>query len=226
MIANYSAVYRDDFGMDTVTIKNDGVTLSFVLRGQEFISRNFHSFGIPSESPIPENHPFNLCLSDLCGYSMDFDIPILLASNTEEVQVHIHVHIEYGNCDEQSRVNHELLQFVVEHQGKVYKSGGKNLYNTFDEQLTELADIMPKDIYLKTCWNCAFSDYSISGSGIFGEMACFRNTKDEYLKVNSKIELSKLWEQRTEDVQETHLCHQFEKRPLGVGGRYVGHGNM
>lgn len=226
MIAKYPAIYRDEFGEETVTIENDGETLSLVLRGKEFRGKNFHSFGISDEKDLSENHPFNLCLGDLCGYSIDLDIPVSLVSNSEEKQAHLHVHVEYAKGDEENRVNHEVLQFMIEHRGQVYKSGGKNLYSTFDEQLTELADIMPKDVYLKTCWNCVYSDYFISGSGMFGEMACFRKTRDEYLKVNSKIELSRLWKQRTEDVQEIYLCPEFEKRPLGVGGRYVGHGNI
>lgn len=225
MIAKYPAIYRDEFGEETVAIENDGKTLSLVLRGKEFRGRNFHSFGISDETHLSENPSFNLCLGDLCSYSIDFDIPVILVSNGAEEQIHLHVHIEYGKCDAQNKVNHEVLRLAIEHHGQVYQSGGRNLHSTFDEQLTELNDDLPKDVYLKTCWNCAFSDY-YSASGMFGEMACFRNTKKAYLKVKSKLELARLWKQRAEDVQETYLCPEFERRQPDVGGRYVGHGNM
>jgi hypothetical protein len=209
MNAKYLASYRDEFGEEQVTIENDGKTLSFVLRGKEFKGKNFHAFAISNVTS--ENRSFNLCLGDLCGYAMDCDIPIWPVTNNREEKTHLHVHIEYDRSDEQNKVNHEVLQLVIEHHGQVYRSDGRNSYNMFDEQLTELTDTLPPEMYLKTCWNCAFSDYFIARSGIFGEMACFRNTKDEYRQVRSKIELVQLWKQCAEDVQEIYLYTKEKK---------------
>lgn len=224
MVTQYPAIYRDEFGEETVTIENDGKTLSLVLRGREFKGKNFHSLGILDD--LKEYNSFNICLGDLCGYSIDSNIPVWLISENREEQTQLHVHVEYGKCDAQNKTTCEVLQLTLVYQGQVYQSDGRNFEGTFDEQLTDLDDALPKEVYLKTCWNCIFSDYFISGSGMFGEMACFRNTKDEYLKVKSKMDLSGLWDRRAENVQEIHLCPEFRKRPLGVGGRYVGHGNM
>jgi len=226
MVIKYLATYRDEFGEETVAIENDGKTLSLVLRGVKFIGKNFHSFVILDNVFSPENHNFNLCLGELCSYSIDCDIPVRFVSNDGDSTTHLHVHIEYGMFDELNKINHEVLHFMLEHDGQVYQSDGKNLYSTFDEQLTTLQDVLPKDVYLKACWSCSFSDYDIAGSGMFGDMACFRNTKNEYLQVKNKVELTKLWDQRAEDVQEIYLCSEFEKRQPGVGGQYVGHGNM
>lgn len=226
MIVHYPATYRDEFGEEKVIIQNDGKILSFALRGIEFKGKNFHSFRISDETHQSESHSFNLYLGELCGYAIDCDIPVWLVSNTEVVKMHLRVHVEYGKPDESSSVNYEVLQLTFEHHGQLYQSGGKNLYGTFDEQLTELNDALPTSMYLKVCWNCAFSDYYPSGSAMFGELACFRNTKDKYRQVKSKIELIQLWDKRAEDVQEIYLCPEFEKHQPNIGGRYVGHGNI
>jgi hypothetical protein len=78
------------------------------------------------------------------------------------------------------------------------------------------------ELALNTCWNCAFADYNPIGSGSFGGLACFRNIKEAYRKVQNKRDLMNLWEKRTEYVQEIYLCPEFEKRQPGVGGLYVG----
>jgi hypothetical protein len=72
---------------------------------------------------------------------------------------------------------------------------------------------------MKCCFNCAFSDYSPAGSGIFGDMLCFRDNKEEYFKVKDKWDLFRIWETMTEHVQETYLCPEFEKRIPGTGYR-------
>ena len=62
MVTQYPAIYRDEFGEETVTIENDGKTLSLVLRGREFKGKNFHSLGILDD--LKEYTSFNICLGD------------------------------------------------------------------------------------------------------------------------------------------------------------------
>ena len=72
---------------------------------------------------------------------------------------------------------------------------------------------------MKACINCAFSDYSPVGHGLFGGLACFRGNKAGYRGVTSKGGLFKIWDTMTEFVQETYLCPEFEKRAPGTGYR-------
>ena len=222
MPASYPANYRDEFGAETITIFNDGQTLSLVLRGIEFKGNNFHSFNISQDTDLSKRNQFNLYSDELCGYSMDCDIPVWLVSNDETLKTFVHVHVEYGKPEKESNITSEVLQLAIEYQGKVYKSDGKNLYSTFDEQLRDIKRDLPEGIYLKICWSCTFSDYLPSGSGMFGEMGCFRNIKDDYRKVKGKRALMSLWNNRAGDVQEIYLCSEFEKRQAGIGGLYVG----
>jgi hypothetical protein len=237
MTASYSAQYIDKFGTESISIFNDGKILKMTLRGIEFTGSNFHSFSISPVVDDAQRVLFNLFVDDLCGYSIDCQIPVWLIDNEGGSQALLHAHIEYGEpvdghtsfhyqdgtrLEINQQIDIETLKLEIEYQGKTYQSGGKNLYNSFDEQLSELRDSFPPDVYLKTCWNCAFSDYHPAGSGIFGDLACFRNTKSEYRQVKDKRALMYLWSQRAEDVQEVHLCPEFEKREPGVGGLYVG----
>jgi hypothetical protein len=74
-------------------------------------------------------------------------------------------------------------------------------------------------MYLKACINCAFSDYSPCGHGLFGGLACFRDNKQAYLSVQTKRDLFEIWSTMTEFVQETFLCSEFERRAPGAGYR-------
>lgn len=237
MAVGYFTQYTDEFGTETTTIVNDGKIMSMTLREVEFAGYNFHAFRISSVADSSKRKLFNLFVDELCGYSIDCQIPIWLVSKNEELQTLLRAHIEYGkpledhsafgrqdrtNLGVSQYIDLEILKLEISYQGQTYESGGKKSYSTFDEQLAELRDSLPADVYLKTCWNCAFSDYLPSGSGYFGNLGCFRNVKNEYKQVKDKRALMLLWKNRAEDVQEIQLCPEFEKRHLGIGGLYVG----
>ncbi len=237
MTSIYSVKYEDKFGVESTAIVNDGKVLGLTLRGAEFSGHNFHSFEISQDTDDSKAKQFNLFADNLCGYSMDCQIPVWLVNSEGEIQTVLHAHIEYGEpVDGRTRFHHsngtelevnqqidlETLELKIEYQGRTYISSGKNQYNSFDEQLVELRNGLPSGVYLKTCWNCAFFDYHPAGSGNFGDLACFRNTKAEYGQVKDKKALMHLWNKRAESVQEIYLCPEFEKRQPGIGGFYVG----
>jgi hypothetical protein len=89
----------------------------------------------------------------------------------------------------------------------------------FRDELLDLQKQLPPDTYLKTCINCAFSDYSPAGHGCFGGLACFRDNKAGYAAVASKWDLFRIWNSMTEFVQETHVCPEFERRRPNTGYR-------
>ncbi len=219
---SYSTNYRDEFGEETTTIFNDGETLSVILREVKFTGTDFHDLHILESTPLSKQNLFNLSSNALCGYSFDCDIPVWCVSKEQTFEIILHAHIECGKPGKDNHILNEVLLLTIEYEGKVYQSDGKNLYSTFDEQLTILKSNLPDEIYLKICWNCAFADYFPGGSGMFGNLACFRDIKDDYRKVKDKKTLTDLWDKYTDDVQEIDLCNEFEKRQPGIGGLNVG----
>ena len=91
----------------------------------------------------------------------------------------------------------------------------------FEEILQALQLALPSNTYMKSCVNCAFSDYSVYGHGYFGGMLCFRHQKSKYLAVESKEEYMDVMDAHdlTEVVIETYLCPEFERRAPGTGYR-------
>jgi hypothetical protein len=69
------------------------------------------------------------------------------------------------------------------------------------------------------CFGCGLSDYSPLGHPLFGGLSCFRDNEIGYRSVRTKADLFRIWETRTELVQETHLCPRFERRKPGTGYR-------
>ena len=147
----------------------------------------------------------------------------------------LHVHAEYGEpvlhrnkkyiglhrdgtwIEDDRWIEHEVLQFESDLDGKIYRSDGRSRYNTFDEQLDSIVQLMPNDCWPKICWTCNYCDYFLGGSGVMGNLACFRNTKEEYLRVTGKKQLVDQWDRRAEYVQEIYLCPVYAKCQQGSG---------
>lgn len=239
-ISRYPAIYRDKHGEERTTITNDGKYLRMTIRGIEFVGMSFDLFDPPANIDKSELEQFTFYLDALCAFEVDCDIPVHVVKADGVVDGNLHIHMELGEPDinRPARVGRkkedgtiveaspsldkEILVLELTYQTYLFKSGGVNFYAAFDEQFTELKKQLPPDVYLKTCWNCAFSDYHPVGSGSFGGLGCFRNMKEEYQTVKDKYSLMHLWDKRAENVQEIFLCPEFEKRQPGVGGLYVG----
>ena len=50
-------------------------------------------------------------------------------------------------------------------------------------------------------------------------MLCYRDNREEYLAVKSKREYMNMKGRPTEQVQETYLCPEFQRRIAGTGYR-------
>ncbi|MBA2544438.1 MAG: hypothetical protein H0V17_32650, partial [Deltaproteobacteria bacterium] len=83
----------------------------------------------------------------------------------------------------------------------------------------DLQQKLPEGGYLRACIGCGLSDYSPIGNGLFGGLACFRETKTAYRAVSTKTGLFAIWDSLTEFVQETYVCPEFERRRPGAGYR-------
>jgi hypothetical protein len=114
-------------------------------------------------------------------------------------------------------IDRETLLLSLSVAGAVIDSKGTSGW--FEDELLDILKALPKGMYFRSCFTCAFSDYSPAGNRLFGDLACFRDNKENYRQVSSKQELLALWDSKTEFVQETHLCSAYERRQPGVGYR-------
>jgi hypothetical protein len=87
---------------------------------------------------------------------------------------------------------------------------------SFEDGLLRLERSFPPDHHVVACLTCLYSDYSPGGHGLTG-MRCHRDAKTQYLAVRSKADY---WDVPvTEDVPETYLCDEYERRVPGTGYR-------
>jgi hypothetical protein len=86
----------------------------------------------------------------------------------------------------------------------------------FEDGLHRLEEDLPDEVRLACCLTCLYSDYSPGGNGLMG-MSCHRGAKAQYLAVRSKADY---WTVPiTEQVPETHVCPEYERRVPGTGYR-------
>jgi Family of unknown function (DUF6304) len=86
----------------------------------------------------------------------------------------------------------------------------------FEDGLLKLESALPPDVCLRACVTCRYGDYSPAGHGLTG-MRCHRDAKAQYLPVRSARDY---WDVPvTEEVLETYLCPEYQRRIPGTGHR-------
>jgi hypothetical protein len=126
-------------------------------------------------------------------------------------------HLELGEPRANGSLDRELLALRLSVDGRQYCSSGRSGW--FEDELIDIQRQLPEGTFLKACITCAFSDYSPAGHGLFGGLACFRDNKIGYKLVKSKSDLFRIWDTKSEFVQETYVCPEFERRAPHAGYR-------
>lgn len=86
----------------------------------------------------------------------------------------------------------------------------------FEDGLLSLDKVLPAGVEIRSCVTCLLSDYSPGGHGLLG-IRCHRDAREQYLAVRSKADY---WPVPvTEEVPETYLCDEYERRVPGTGYR-------
>jgi hypothetical protein len=217
MVQLYSAIYRDKNGEEITTMHNDGKLLNMVVRGVTFSGDDFDFLQPTLALDNPELSSFTLCAGYLCNCEIECDMPMPVVRGDRTIPGNLHVHLKLGAPRPNGTVDNETLQLHLDFEGQSYLSCGRHGY--FEDELLEIQRLVPESIYLKCCFNCAYSDYSPAGSGLFGDMLCFRDNKQVYLQIQSKTDLFHIWDTMSGLVQETYLCPEFERRIPGTGYR-------
>ncbi|MCB8965437.1 MAG: hypothetical protein H6660_00945 [Ardenticatenaceae bacterium] len=210
----YPAKYRDSFGEEITQIKNDGQELRILLRGVLFLGNDFDTLSPQIDLNSPELATFTLVDGTPCNCEIECEMPMPMATGETGT---LFVHLTLGAPLPNGALDNELVRLRLQFGGLQFESAGKHGY--FEDELWDIEHQLPQENYMKCCLNCAFSDYFPAGSGLFGHMACFRDSKEAYRKVRGKGDLFQIWEKRTAYVQETFLCPDFEKRIPGTGYR-------
>ena len=216
MLAVYPAKYKDRFGEEQTSIQNDGKVLSITVRGVEFRGTDWDSLEPTGELSTVEQL-FVLQWGSLCSCKIEVEMPLPVVVGNETEDGILEIELELGDPLPNGALDRESLLLRLRLGTRVFSSSSGSGW--FEDEMLDLQRQLPSGTLIKACINCAFSDYSPCGHGLFGGLACFRGNKVGYRAVATKGDLFQIWETMTEFVQETYLCPEFEKRAPGTGYR-------
>jgi hypothetical protein len=197
-------------------MRNDGTDLSVMLRGVQFSGPDFDTLEAAPHTTKESLAKFMVSFGRLCSCVLDVDIETPVLVGDEEQTGILAVHLELGEPTQSGALDRETLRLSLRVNCNEYSSEGADGF--FESELQSLQRRIPMGVKLKMCFSCAYSDYHPVGHGLFGDMACFRNAKAEYLCVRDKSDIFRVWN-KGERVQETYLCTEFSPRKPNTGHR-------
>ncbi len=217
MTVVYAAHYKDRFGEEATSIKNDGQTLEIVIRGSVFRGRSFDDLETATE--LGPHSEFSMANGSLHNYVLQAEIPVLVSTSNEISKAILKVHTAFGSLSDTLPAEcawaQLRLELLVDGQGYSSRGGSE----MFEGELLDIQTQLPANTHIKTCFTCAFSDYSPYGNPSFGGLACFRDNKSGYRSIKTKGDLFAIWNTNSGSVQEIHLCPEYELRPTNTGYR-------
>lgn len=214
----YPAIYQDKRGTENVIITSDGSNMFFTLRGIDFEGSDFEMLGAEEIDDAKFDYEmFQDGSGDITNFNLTITIPIQLfnADTKNTFTENLVVHIEVGETTTIDGLDSELTSLLLTTSFGEFKVEKK--LEWMEDALIALQNQLPKNIYLKTCLSCKYSNYHPVGNGMFGGLCCFKNHKAELRQMNNKYDLMNLWtEERVKNeslffVQETFDCpdHQL-----------------
>lgn len=164
-------------------------------------------------------------------FELSVEIPILAFDKKEEKQTEgiLNLHFELKESDKKGSICYcdnervyfdkpEIYDFSFCVDDKKYICENKTAF--FETALNELSEKMANDYYFMSCFTCQYSDYSPYGQDDFGCMLCYKDYKEDCLKVNSKAEyFEHLDGKKCFACQETFICPEFCLRTISEGYR-------
>jgi len=213
----YRAKYCDAHGEVVTAIHNDGTLLRMSLCGVDFEGRDLDAFEVVGPAIPAELSRFSFAAGSLCACRLEFEMPVTVAAGTSEAPATLEAQLSLGQARADGSVDSENLCLALAVRDLRLRSEGRSGW--FEDELADLQRKLPDDWFFKICFGCGLSDYSPAGHGLFGDLACFRDNKTEYLAAKTKVDLFRIWDTRTEFVQGTHVCPAFERRKPGAGYR-------
>jgi hypothetical protein len=212
MFFRFPGRYRDRYGEEEVIFEGNGRSIRVTIRGIVFEGIDFDDLVPVKARDVALASQFTFAGDSLSACEIELEIRLPVFTPHGEVPAMLWAVLVLG----QQRPT-ERLKLRLHLPDRILESAGGSGW--FEDELLDLQQQLSGGTYLKACINCAFSDYSPYGHGLFGGLACFRDQKEAYRRVTEKDDLFDLWDNLTEYVPETYLCPEFERRPPGTGYR-------
>ncbi len=89
------------------------------------------------------------------------------------------LHLKLGTQMPNNGLDNEELQLRLDMDNSFYFSCGQ--HGWFEDEILEIQEALPHKSYMKCCFNCAYSDYSSHGGGLFGDLLISEVTKRNIL---------------------------------------------
>ncbi|MGC5034682.1 DUF6304 family protein [Streptomyces sp. DT190] len=214
--------YTDRHGSQEIVLESDGRELiRTTIRGVPFEGETMDCLGALAGTP-PERM-FRFLDGHLCSCLLEWDVPLPLdVAGQGRLTGVLHCGLRLGDPvpAPHGGLSEERLTVTLRLGGHAY---GAEDHLDFETALYDIQHRLPAGFRIRACIACAWSDFSPAGHGMMTGLACFRDVKDRYRRVEGKHGprgVFALWPARTEYVQETHLCGEFEAR--GAHGGYRG----
>lgn len=213
--------YTDRHGSEEIVFESDGRELiRTTIRGVRFEGETMDDLGALGGEP-PEL-PFSFFEGGLCSCLVEWEVamPVDVAGDGVRPGV-LRCALRVGDPAGQGRgLDAETLTVTLRLDGHEYQvvDGPGDL----EHALHALQRELPRAARLRACIACAWSDYNPAGSPMMAGLACFRDAKDLYRRVDGKHGphgIFAVWHAQTELVQETWLCEEFEHRTSDHGYR-------
>ncbi|WP_436772545.1 DUF6304 family protein [Yinghuangia sp. YIM S09857] len=218
----YPAVVTDRHGRVETVLIHDGWNFRLPLRGNVFESAfitglvlngpladsaeppellDVRLTGDPGDPGVPARL--------LCGYTLEWIMSLMVRVGGAEpgpVPLRVLMVVPPGTSDAGGGEAALTASVDLPERGGVYAGEqGPRL----EEALLSLASRLPPAVRIVGCLTCVFAHYNPYGGDGLG---CFRGVEGDGRGGLGKRELYAIWARRTEDVQETYWCGEFEPR--------------
>jgi hypothetical protein len=231
--STYTGTFSDTKGSTPATVDSMSTWLSLKTRGvrfegtdgMEWAVRDYlmsqdvasHKFAfhdpVSAKTDIETSYVGKVPVLD--KFKLDFAIPVKYATvssgdalTLEEAKVHIST--RHTSSWQSFAIKLELPSGeIIEPDSPSIAPNG--FPTSFDEQMKQIQHKLPAKSFVKSCWNCALSEYSPIQQATFGGLGCFRQWPG-ISNVRDKMELLRNFKKHLERVQETHLCDSFVRR--------------
>ncbi|WP_405974797.1 DUF6304 family protein [Streptomyces sp. NBC_00988] len=206
--------YTDRHGTEVVVFESDGrESIRTTIRGVRFEGDTMDDLGALGGEP-PEA-PFAFFDGALCSCLLEWEVPMSVAVEGQGVRTAVlDCALRLGGPAGPGRgLDAETLTTTLRLDGREYRNSEGD--DDFEDALNEIQRQLPDGARLRACVACVWSDYHPLGHGLMSGLACFRTAKDIYRLVEGKRgpdNIFDAWDSRTEFVQETWLCGEFEHR--------------
>ncbi len=202
----FKTSFTDNSGTDHAEFLSDGSQLYIRLRGINFEGDCFESLEGLIDKEKFTYRVYKDGSAELSEGRFLVEIPVLVQINDKYRR-----NILYADVQLSGENYGVFLKLEVYN----YQSENTKRFGFFELTLQNLQKQLPKEVKLKTCLFCRFSEYNPFGNGMFGGLSCFKKVKEAYRNVQDKKTLLELFEKHKAEifnVQETFDCeeHEFE----------------